>query len=116
MPCNLYHRFSPLSFLNLLTDLCCAFSALNGQQEGHPACEKTEWWAAGIVICLERGAHLHMAQLITLPLTVSCFSKIQTGFTFLVPVHLGSTGQRAIKRVCVCNRSLLKYVSVHDKT
>ena len=37
-----------------------------------------------------------------LPLTVSCFSKIQTGFTFLVLVHLGSPGQRAIKRVCVC--------------
>jgi len=38
----------------------------------------------------------------TLPLTVSCFSKIQIGFTFLVPSHLGSPGQRAIKRVCVC--------------
>jgi len=37
-----------------------------------------------------------------LPLTVSCFSKIQIGFTFLVPAHLGSPGQRAIKRVCVC--------------
>ena len=36
-------------------------------------------------ICLEQGADLHMAQLITLPLTVSCFSKIQIGFTFLVP-------------------------------
>ena len=37
-----------------------------------------------------------------LPLTVSCFSKIQIGFTFLVPAHLGSPGKRAIKRVCVC--------------
>jgi len=37
-----------------------------------------------------------------LPLTVFCFSKIQIGFTFLVPAHLGSPGQRAIKRVCVC--------------
>jgi len=43
-----------------------------------------------------------MAQLMPLPLTVSCFSKIQIGFTFLVPAHLGSPGQRAIKRVCVC--------------
>ena len=34
--------------------------------------------------------------------TVSCFSKIQIGFTFLVPAHLGSPGKRAIKRVCVC--------------
>jgi len=36
---------------------------------------KTEWWGAGVVICLERGAHLHMAQLMALPLTISCFSK-----------------------------------------
>jgi len=36
-----------------------------------------------------------------LPLTVSCFSKIQIGFTFLVPAHLGSPGKRAVKRVCV---------------
>ena len=55
-----------------------------------------------MVICLERGAGLHMAQLMPLPLTVSCFSKIQIGFTFLVPAHPGSPGQRAIKRVCVC--------------
>jgi len=38
-----------------------------------------------MVICLERGADLHMAQLMPLPLTVSRFSKIQIGFTFLVP-------------------------------
>ena len=46
----------------------------------------------GVVICLERGADLHTAQLMPLPLTVSCFSKIQIGFTFLVPAH----------PVCVC--------------
>ena len=55
-----------------------------------------------MVICLERGADLHMAQLMPLPLTVSWFSKIQTGFTFLVPAHPDSPGQRAVKRVCVC--------------
>jgi len=55
-----------------------------------------------MVICLERGADLHMAQLIPLPLTVSCFSEIQIGFTFLVPARPGSPGQRAVKRVCVC--------------
>ena len=51
-----------------------AFSALTllvGRQEGHPAGKKTEWWGAGVVICLERGADLHMAQLMPLPLTVS---------------------------------------------
>jgi len=60
-----------------------AFSALTllvGRQEGHPACKKTEWWGAGVVICLERGADLHTAQLMPLPLTVSCFSKIQIVF------------------------------------
>jgi len=46
-----------------------------------------------MVICLERGADLHMAQLIPLLLTVSCFSKIQIGFTFLVLAHLGSPGK-----------------------
>ena len=55
-----------------------------------------------MVICLLRGADLHMVQLMPLPLTVSCFSKIQIGFTFLVPAHPGSPGQSAIKRVCVC--------------
>ena len=56
---------------------------------------------AGMVICLERGADLHMAQLMPFPLTVCCFSKIQIGFTFLVPAHPGSPGQRALKRLCV---------------
>ena len=55
-----------------------------------------------MVICLEQGADLHMAQLMPLPLTVSCFSKIQIGFTFLVPAHPGSPGKRAVRRVCVC--------------
>ena len=54
-----------------------------------------------MVICLERSADLHMAQLMPLPLTISCSRKIQIGFTFLVPAHLGSPGQRAIKRLCV---------------
>ena len=54
-----------------------------------------------MVICLERDEDLHMAQLMPLPLIVSCFSKIQIGFTFLVPAHPGSPGKRAVKRVCV---------------
>ena len=55
-----------------------------------------------MVICLERGADLHMAQLMPVPLTVSCFSKIQIGFTFLVPDDPRGPGQRAVQRVCVC--------------
>jgi len=66
------------------------------------ACKKLEWCGAGVVVRLERGADLHLAQLMPLPLTVSCSSKIQIGFTFLVPAHSGSPGQRAVKRVCVC--------------
>ena len=54
-----------------------------------------------MVICLERGADLHMAQLMPLPPSVSCSSKIQIGFTFLVPAHPGSPEQRAVKRVRV---------------
>ena len=54
-----------------------------------------------MVICLERGADLHMSQLMPLPLTVSCFSKIQIGFTFLVLAYPSSPGKRAVKRVCV---------------
>ena len=79
----------------------CAFSALTllvGQQEGHSA-GKNEWWGAGVVVCLEQGADLHMAQLMPLPLIVSCFSSIQTGFNSLVLAHLGSPRQTAVKRV-----------------
>ena len=86
---------------------------LVGRQEGHPACNKRVV-DAGVVISLERGADLHMAQLMPLPLTVSCFSKIQTGFTFLVPAHPGSPGQRAVKWVCVCE-CRLTYVDQCDQ-
>jgi len=55
-----------------------------------------------MVICLEQRADLHMVQLMPLPLTVSCFSEIQIGFTFLVLAHPGSPGKGAVKRVCVC--------------
>ena len=67
-----------------------------------------------MVICLERGADLHIAQLMPLPLTVSCFNEIQIGFAFLVPAHPGSPGQRAVKWVCVnyyyCNNGLREIV------
>ena len=61
-----------------------------------------------MVICLERGADLHMAQLMPLPPTFSCFSKIEIRFTFLVPIHSGSPGQKAVKRVCVCVRACMR--------
>ena len=98
-----------------------AFSALTllvGRQEGHPACKKLSgWWSPGTVICLERNADLHTAQLRPLPLTVSCSSiKIQIGFTFLVPAHLGSPGQRAVKRMYVCMNVPKGIKSIHSYT
>jgi len=86
-------------FYGLPSVLWCCW--LGGRKGIRPV-KKTELWGAGMVICLEWGADLHMSQLMPLPLTVSCFSKIQIGFTFVVPTHLGSPGQRAVKRVCVC--------------
>ena len=79
-----------------------AFSALTllvGWREGHLACKKL---SGGVLAWLSvRGADLPMAQLMPLSLTVSCFSKIQIGFTFLVPADPGSPGKRAVKWVCV---------------
>ena len=65
-----------------------------------------------MAMCLERGADLHMAQLMPLPLTVSCFSKIQIGFTFLVLVHPDSPGKRAIKQACVCVQREVKFTDM----
>jgi len=67
------------------------------RQEGHPACKKLEWLGAGIIIYLDQGAYLHTAQLTPLPLT----SKIQIGFTFLLPAHPGSPSKRAVKRAYI---------------
>jgi len=68
---------------------CCWFGGRKGMWPG-----KTDWWDADMVICLRRGADLHMAQLMPLPLTISCSSKSR-----LAPAHLGSPGQRAVKWV-----------------
>jgi len=81
-----------------------AFSALMllvRQQEGHPACKNCGVlaWLFG----LGRGTDLHMAQLMPLPLTVSCFSEIQIGFTCLVLAHPGSPGKKGWLNVCVCS-------------
>jgi len=85
---------------NQLSALISALTMLVGWQEGHLACKKL---IGGVLAWLSvwSDADLHMAQLMPLPLTVSCFSKIQTGITFLVLARLGNPGKRAIKRVCV---------------
>ena len=84
----------------------CAFSALTplvGLQEGHLACKKAEWWDAGMVICLERGADLHMAQLIPLPLTVSCFNKIQIGLPSWYWLTRIVLDKGPLNALCVCS-------------
>jgi len=80
-----------------------ALTLLVGRQERHPACKKHK--SGGVLVWLSVWSEMQtciMAQLMPLPPTVSCFSKIQIGFTFLVLAHLGSPGKRAVKRVCVC--------------
>ena len=78
-----------------------AFSALTllvGRQEGHPACKKrVVGYCNDVVIFPELGADLHMAQLMPLPLTVSCSSKIQIGFAFQLPAYQGCPGKEAVK-------------------
>ena len=54
-----------------------------------------------MVICLELGAGLHTAQRMPLPLTVSCFSKIQIVFAFLVPADR-VVPEKGLLNVCVC--------------
>jgi len=66
---------------------------------------KSLQWGTGVVVCLGWGANLYMAQLMPLSLTVSCFSKIHIGLTFVVPAHPGNPGQNPESRkmvVCVC--------------
>ena len=101
------HSGSALHIVIIIIIITCtgsAFSALTllvGRQDGHPACKKLQWWGTGVVISLERVVDLHVAQLMPLPLTVSCFRKIQIGFTFLVPAHPGSPGKGPLNG-CVC--------------
>jgi len=83
-------RFASYRFQLLVSWELVAFSALTllvGVAGRASGLYKTEWWVAGMVICLEWGADLHTAQLMPLPLTVCCFIKIQIGFTFLVPAY-----------------------------
>jgi len=67
-----------------------------------------------VVICLQQGADLHMAQLMPLPLNVSCFSKIQIGFTSLVPAHPGIVPDKRPLNVCVYEVSM--YTVQHVET
>jgi len=77
---------------------CCWLSGRKGIQP----VKKTEWWGAGVVVCLERGADLHMTQRTPLPLTVSCFSKIQIGFYRAMLCIRGTSHGPVSLRLSVC--------------
>jgi len=90
-----------------------ALTLLVGQQEGHPACKKL---SSGVLVWLSVWSEVQTciwpsSQLMPLPLTVLSFSKIQIGFTFLVPAHLGSPGKGPLNGcVCVCVCVCVMYV------
>ena len=100
--CGKIWRLGIIGYRGHVTYFCCSFNMCE-----YYKCRPMIWkflsfsgyTRAGVVICLEQGADLHMAQLMPLPLTVSCFSKIQLGFSFLVPAHPGSPGQRAVRPI-----------------
>jgi len=95
-------NFNHSDFLPLISPSVLWRCWLGGRKVIRPVINRVVGWVASVVICLEWGADLHVAQLMPLSLTVSCYSKIQIGFTFLVPAHPGSPGKRAVKQVCVC--------------
>ena len=64
--------------------------------------QKKEWLGAGMVICLELGADLHMAKLIPLLLTDSCFSKIHIGLPFWYRLTHVVRKKGHETGVCVC--------------
>jgi len=94
--------FQPSQNVISLINPFSALTLLVGRQEGHPACKKRSggllaWlsiWSEVQTCIWPSWFHCHSL--------VSCYSKIQLGFTLLVPAHLGSPGKRAVKRVCVC--------------
>jgi len=79
----------------------CALTLLVGRQEGHPTCKKLEWWGAGVVICLERDADLHMAQL--MPLLSLCLASVKS--RLVLPFWYRLTRvvlDKGTLNVCVC--------------
>ena len=108
---ELFYPIQPYKNISYFTyQYQCVFSALTllvGRQEGHPACKKLSGGVlAWLSVWSEVQTCMHMAQLMPLPLPLSCFSKIEISFTFLVLAHPGSHGQRAVKRVRVCYTSI----------
>jgi len=103
----------PLTFLQAGCPSCRPTNSVKAlmpflTQEGHQACKKQ---SGGVLAWLSVWSKVQTciwSTLMPLPLTVSCFSKIEIGFSFLVPAHLGGPGKIAVKRVCVCQTSCLR--------
>ena len=97
----------------LLPSVLLAFSALTlcwlGGRNGIRPVKILERWGVGVVMCLEQGADLHTVQLMPLPLTVSCFSKIQIGFTFLVSSQSRLVLEKGPLNGCVRGRLFLGF-------
>jgi len=91
----------PILLWLLFIDCLQCFDAVGWVAGRASGLQKTEWWGDGVVVCMEQGADLHTTQLMSLPLTVACFRKIQIGFTFLLLAHPGTPGRRAIKLAVV---------------
>jgi len=98
-----------------ICSLMYAFSALTllvGWQEGHLACKRTARWDAGMVMCLGQDADLLVAQLMPLPLTISCSSKSRLVLPFwcrltqVVPDKIQESRKMV---VCVCECMCVMY-------
>ena len=95
-----YQQLPHASILSMPSVLWCCW--LGGRKGIQPVKKQSGGVLAWLSVWSNVQPCTRASQLTPLPLTVSCFSEIQTGFTFLVLAHLGSPGQRAVKRVCVC--------------
>ena len=102
--------------LLLCLDAFSALTLLVGQQEAHPSCKKLSVRVLVWLSSLERGADLHMAQLMPMPLTVSCSSKIQIGFTFLVVAYPGSPRKETLNGCIVLRCIWSSWCHCHPKT
>jgi len=127
---NGYPLYQHSAYLSLPPPHPKAFRALTllvGRQEGHPACKKTERWGSGVVICLERGSDLHMAQLMPLPLTVSLLTvksilvlPLWYRLTWVFPDKRAVKRARARARVCehsvkiALRFNMIRYVTIYN--
>jgi len=107
---NIFHESVFVMYLHCLLPSVLWRCRLGGRKGIRPV--KTEWWCVLAWLSIWSEVQTCMAQLMPLPLTVSCFSKIQIGFTFLVPAHPGSPRQRAVEHVRVSHCLLITVLLV----